>query len=55
VEYVKSTQDDLRAHGFQGPTGYVDGYQFLLSVAAHCERHAAQIAEVKASAGYPAN
>jgi hypothetical protein len=53
VEYVKTTQDDLRAHGFAGPTGYVDGYQFLLTLSAHGERHAAQIAEVKADAGYP--
>jgi hypothetical protein len=53
VEYVRTTQDDLRAHGFQGPTGYVDAYQFLLTLAAHGERHALQIAEVKADAGYP--
>jgi hypothetical protein len=53
AEYVKSTQDDLRAHGFQGPTGYVDAYQFLLTLSAHGERHAQQIAEVKADPGYP--
>jgi hypothetical protein len=53
VGFVKSTQEDLRAHGLQSPAGYVDGYQFLLSAAAHGERHAAQISEVKASAGYP--
>jgi hypothetical protein len=52
-EYVKSTQEDLRVHGFQGPAGYVDGYQFLLALSAHGERHAAQIAEVKADARYP--
>jgi hypothetical protein len=55
VEYVKSTQDDLRAHGLQTPAGYVDGYQFLLSLAAHGERHAQQIAEVKADPRYPKN
>lgn len=53
VEFVKTTQDDLRAHGFQSPGGYVDGYQFLLTLSAHGERHAQQIAEVKADAGYP--
>jgi len=53
AEYVKTTQDDLRAHGFQGPLGYVDGYQFLLTLSAHGERHALQIAEVKADPGYP--
>ncbi len=41
VEYVKTTQDDLRGHGLQSPAGYVDAYQFLLSLAAHGERHAA--------------
>jgi hypothetical protein len=49
VEYVKTLQDDLRAHGIQSPNGYVDGYQFLLSLSAHGERHAQQIAEVKAA------
>lgn len=53
VEYVRSTQEDLRAHGFQSPNGYVDGYQFLLSLSAHEERHSAQIAEVKADPKYP--
>ena len=53
VEYVKTTQDDLRGHGFQGPAGYVDAYQFLLTLSAHGERHALQIAEVKADPGYP--
>src|SRR5262245_45189718 len=53
AEYVKTTQDDLRGHGFQGPNGYVDGYQFLLTLAGHAERHSQQIAEVKGTAGYP--
>lgn len=53
AEYVRTTQDDLRSRGIQSPNGYVDGYQFLLSLAVHAERHSAQIAEVKADAGYP--
>ena len=53
VEYVKTTQDDLRAHGFETANGYVDGYQFLVSLSSHAERHSQQIAEVKADRGYP--
>ena len=53
VEYVKTTQDDLRGHGFQGPGGYADAYQFLLSLSGHAERHSQQIAEVKTDPGYP--
>ena len=53
VEYVKTTQDELRAHGLQTQTGYRDAYQFLMSLSAHAERHSQQIAEVKADAGYP--
>jgi hypothetical protein len=51
--YVKSTQDDLRGHGFQSPGGYRDAFQMLLTLAGHAERHAQQIAEVKADPKYP--
>ena len=33
--------------------GVMDGYQWLLLIAAHCERHTAQILEIKAMPGYP--
>jgi hypothetical protein len=53
IEYVRITQDDLRSHSFQmGPTE-MDDYQLLLMLAAHTERHTAQINEVKASVGFP--
>jgi len=54
IEYVKTTQDDLRAHKVDSPLGRpLDGYQFLLLLSAHTERHTAQALEVKASLGYP--
>jgi hypothetical protein len=53
MAYVKSTQDDLRGHGFQSPGGYRDAYQMLLTLAGHAERHSQQIAEVKADPKYP--
>jgi hypothetical protein len=31
----------------------LDGYQWLLLLSAHTERHTAQIAEVKAHTGFP--
>lgn len=52
--YVKSTHDDLRAHVAPHPEmGLMDGYQWLILIAAHSERHTAQILEIKALPGYP--
>jgi hypothetical protein len=51
IEYARTTQDDLRAHVTPGPR--VDGYQYLLMMAGHSERHVAQMNEVKTATGYP--
>jgi uncharacterized damage-inducible protein DinB len=49
IAYVETTGDDLRGH-----TGMkMDGYQWILLISAHAERHTAQINEVKADPGYP--
>jgi uncharacterized damage-inducible protein DinB len=54
MEYVRSTNDDLRDHFFDHPTlGTLDGYQWLLLISAHSARHTAQIEEVKADANFP--
>lgn len=54
VEYARTTQDDLRAHFTPDQKlTRIDGYQYLLMLAGHLERHVAQMNEVKASAGYP--
>lgn len=53
LDYAGKTTDDLRAHVSESPIGTVDGYQWLLFIGAHTERHLAQIREVKASAGFP--
>jgi hypothetical protein len=53
IEYVKTTQDDLRAHAFDGPAGRMDSYQFLLLLASHSARHTAQIREVQSNPTYP--
>ncbi len=54
MEYVKTTNDDLRDHFFDHPAlGTLDGYQWLLLVSAHSARHTAQIEEVKADPNFP--
>jgi hypothetical protein len=49
ISYLKETNDPLRAHRSPHPVfGELDGYQWLLFLSAHCERHTLQIEEVKA-------
>jgi hypothetical protein len=55
VEYVKGTEADLRNHIIPMPFGSIDGYQFLLFIGAHSNRHMQQIQEVKANANFPKN
>jgi hypothetical protein len=43
----------LRNHVMDGPVGKMDGYEFVLFIAAHCERHVKQINEVKADPNFP--
>ena len=54
IAYVESTQDDLRNHFMPHPAaGMLDGYQWLLLMSGHTERHVAQIEEVKTDPKYP--
>ncbi len=54
IAYVKATRDDVRAHTAPHPEmGLMDGYQWLILIAAHGERHTAQILEIQAMPGYP--
>jgi hypothetical protein len=53
LEYVRTTQGDLRAHISGSGAQESDAYQVLLGIAAHTERHVAQLNEVKAAPGYP--
>ena len=56
IAYVKTTDDPLRIHVGDGPSGSpADVYQFLLELAAHSARHTAQIREVKSTTGYPSS
>jgi len=51
-QYVTSTPG-LRAHVGDGPAGKMDGYEGILLIAAHSERHVKQILEVKADPNFP--
>ncbi|HWX21550.1 MAG TPA: DinB family protein [Candidatus Binatia bacterium] len=53
IAFLKSTKD-LRQHATDSPMGKkLDGYEWVLLVAAHSERHTKQIEEVKADPGFP--
>jgi hypothetical protein len=54
-DFLKTTPG-LRDHAVDSPMGAkLDGYEFVLLIAAHSERHTKQILEVKADANYPKN
>ena len=53
IEYIKSTNDDLRNHVATMPFGSIDTYQGILFIAAHSNRHTQQIMEVKADPNFP--
>jgi hypothetical protein len=52
-QFLRSTAG-LRDHVMDdGPVGKMDGYEFILFIAAHSERHVKQINEVKADPTFP--
>ncbi len=54
IEYVKTTDGDLRSHGMPMMGGAMaDAYQMIVMLAAHTERHLLQLQEVKSDAGFP--
>jgi uncharacterized damage-inducible protein DinB len=54
-DFLKTTPG-LRDHAVDSPLGAkLDGYEFVLFIAAHSERHTKQILEVKAAPNYPKN
>jgi hypothetical protein len=54
IVYAQSTSDPLRTRLLPHPMfGPIDGFQWLIFVAAHSERHRLQMEDVKTSAGFP--
>ena len=53
IAFLNATKD-LREHAVDSPLGKkLDGYQWILFISAHCERHTKQIIEVKADPNFP--
>ena len=54
IAFLKTTKD-LRQHAYKSPQlgKTLDGYQWVLFIAAHSERHTKQIDEVKADPNFP--
>ncbi|MEQ8925458.1 MAG: DinB family protein [Fulvivirga sp.] len=53
INYMKNTSDPLRTCYFDFPFGKGDAYQVILLLAAHTERHTAQIREIMSRPGFP--
>jgi hypothetical protein len=56
VKFAAETDVSLKEHTAEHPFpifGTLNAYQWLIYVQLHTERHDKQIAEVKATAGYP--
>jgi uncharacterized damage-inducible protein DinB len=54
IAYVRDTQDDMRGHTADHPVlKTMDGYQWILLLSAHSQRHTAQLNEVKANPNFP--
>ncbi len=54
IAYVEKTPDALRNHSIPSQAfESMDGYQWILLIAGHSQRHVDQIREVKADAAYP--
>jgi len=51
-DFLRSTTG-LRDHVADSPMGKLDGYEFVLLIAAHSERHTKHINEVKADPNFP--
>ena len=51
-DFLKSTAG-LRDHVMDSPLGKLDGYEFVLFIAAHSDRHTKQIQEVKTNPNFP--
>jgi hypothetical protein len=54
MDYVRTSNDDFRDHFGPHPLlGPLDGYQWILLISGHSERHTKQIEEVKADPNFP--
>lgn len=55
INFVKTTDADLRNHVGALPVGSFDSYQMILFIVTHSNRHMQQMEEVKADPNFPKN
>lgn len=53
IRYMRTSTEDLRNHVIELPSGWVDGYQLYLLIAAHSRFHSRQIMAIKSHPGFP--
>ena len=53
IDYIKTTNDDLRAHSFGDYGEVIDSWQWMLEISTHAERHINQIREIKSDPNFP--
>jgi hypothetical protein len=53
IEYIKTTNDDLRSHSFGEYGEVIDSWQWMLEISTHAERHIQQIREIKNDPNFP--
>lgn len=53
IEYINTTEDDLRNHYGKLPFATIDGLQIILFMSGHTERHVKQMEEVMAHENFP--
>ena len=53
IDYIKTTDADLRNHVAALPVGMFDSYQMILFIGAHSNRHQKQMEEVMGDANFP--
>ena len=55
IEFIGTTNQDLRSHFQRSPIGALDTYQWTLQIGAHTLRHIEQIEEIKANKNFPSH
>jgi hypothetical protein len=53
IEYIKTTNDDLRGHSFRDYGEVIDCWQWMLEISTHAERYINQIREIKNDPNFP--
>lgn len=53
LELIKTTNEDLRNHYGKLPFGTIDGFQILIFMSGHTERHVKQMEEIKSHENFP--